>query len=324
MVSGGSDNMLRVWELNTQTDDIALLGVIDISDYLFARSDWYQGVGELSVNGNLVACAPDASGPILVFSILTGALVYELGKPRPSNSEFFDTDEEEITGFTKLCLTPYFLLVKGKVPSAPDDIPTLPTNRPRHSNSSSSSSSTSLPAQPTHRYGYVATLNESTRSQNLPSASMTPYQLYLYYQNLHATDSIDDTSAPPSHSVDQVAETSTTGTRASQSCINVYSMHSGKLVYRLVPRFDSAETGYVITDIRTSIDFSKVFACLELRNRHHREEKLYCWDMASFRKQDTAAEESLLKVIHLDGQRQQLESTSHHRQAVGNSWACFM
>ncbi|KAG2218750.1 hypothetical protein INT45_003068 [Circinella minor] len=143
VVSGGSDSMIRVWDLHEESaiSPGGGRGMIDISSYLSARSDWIQGVGEIAVNEHLVACSPDASGPILVFSLLTGSLVYELTTStkahlRPAlrwdstrTTVEEEEEEEEMTGFTKLCLTPYFLLTKGKLPNHNDDIPYL---RHRH------------------------------------------------------------------------------------------------------------------------------------------------------------------------------------------------
>ncbi|KAG0192275.1 hypothetical protein DFQ28_009596 [Apophysomyces sp. BC1034] len=111
--------MIRVWDLQSiikgAPGHTSRRGMIDISSYLSGRHDWFQGVGEIAVTGHLVACAPDATGPILVFSLLTGSLVYEL---KTTDSASLN---EDVTAFTKLCMTPFFLLTKGKVKPSPDE-----------------------------------------------------------------------------------------------------------------------------------------------------------------------------------------------------------
>lgn len=160
MVSGGSDCILRVWDIDHPTAEWtnhhrpARRGMIDISSYLSGRSDWFQGVGEIAVNQNLIACAPDASGPILVFSLLTGSLVYELR---------VDTTHD-ITAFTRLCLTPFFLLTKGKLSNKDTTYPIIPADH-------------NVILQRNEEQGLEYTVN----TDNLPS-NMTPYQLAQYYQ----------------------------------------------------------------------------------------------------------------------------------------------
>lgn len=318
--------MLRVWDLNEKVkeeqDDgnATKRGMIDISAYLTARSDWYQGIGEVAVNEHLVACSPDASGPILIFSLLTGSLVYELRCPAfPTPLNWLTSEEEMMTGgFTKLCLTPYFLLSKGKLPANDNAVPVLPSLQ------SNQRSADAEKPERRHQYGYVARLDES-RSPPPPAARMTPYQLYQYYQSLN------DTSLPDAVSETSISQTETTTseTNASSSnqlrgCINVWDLQTGKVVYRLAPQLDRAEHNYVITDIRVTPDSSKVFACIEVRSRGLREERLYCWDFAGTQTKSSAhrAEASHLVAVQLDGRDS--EHGTSFRQYVGNSWACFM
>ncbi|KAI9498400.1 WD40-repeat-containing domain protein [Zychaea mexicana] len=365
VVSGGSDSMIRVWDLPEKSTGESR-GMIDISSYLSARSDWIQGVGEIAVNEHLIACSPDASGPILVFSLLTGSLVYELSTAKaPLRSTMsWDTaasdeeEEEEMTGFTKLCLTPYFLLTKGTLPSHNDDIPVIP--RPSRAATDTSTQSTTAPTSTTcpskpHSYGYIARLDDSSLSHTpTPPAGttqqMTPYQLYQYYQSINNNDppyvsaSASSSSSSSSSSVpDATTATTAPGTNRSASrqirgCINVWDLQTGSIVYRLVPEFDhpAPETGYTITDIRTSPDSSKVYACIEIRKRHQRHEKLFCWNFAGTQKGQPSPDEPC--IVQIDGQLPQEQnisntlssysSTSHHhqqqRQTVGHSWVCFM
>lgn len=323
VVSGGSDSMLRVWDLADhhleEQVTTARRGMIDISSYLSASSDWIQGVGEIAVGEHLVACSPDASGPVLVFSLLTGSLVYELGSPRPRIRDLdWGAVVEEMTGFTKLCLVPYFLLTKGKLPNYPDGIPVLPSPPPPPPTTSPEKKSTSKP-----RYGYIASLDESPCSPPPPAAAqMTPYQLYRYYQSINASSSSSNTSIiqDQQHQHQQSAPSSSSNNKQIRSCINVWDLETGDIVYRLAPQLDS---GYIITDIRASPDSSKVFACVEIRTRHQRQERLYCWDFSSTRRHpSTTDHDPQLKVMQIDGCTS--SSTTAYKQSVGNSWACFM
>ncbi|KAI9312420.1 WD40-repeat-containing domain protein [Dichotomocladium elegans] len=316
VVSGGSDCMLRVWDLVEQTQaDTARRGMIDISSYLSASSDWIQGVGEIAVASHLVACSPDASGPVLVFSLLTGSLVYELGSPRPMVRDLdWGIVSEDMTGFTKLCLTPYFLLTKGKLPNEQDSIPVLPHRY-----------QPPTPAVPrkqhlsTHTYGYIASLDDTPYTPP-PAAQMTPYQLYQYYQSINSTPS---SSYLPEATTAEASEVETP--KQFRSCINVWDLETGNIVYRLAPILDNPSAGYTITDIRVSPDSSKVFACVEVRTRYQRQERIYCWDFGGKQKaralSDNCTESAELSVVQLDGY---LDGSSSNRQAVGNSWACFM
>ncbi|KAI8147660.1 WD40-repeat-containing domain protein [Fennellomyces sp. T-0311] len=311
VVSGGSDSMIRVWDLSEDTG--ARRGMIDISSYLSARSDWIQGVGEIAVNEHLVACSPDASGPILVFSLLTGSLVYELSTAKTSLRSTLDWDsgEEEMTGFTKLCLTPYFLLTKGKLPSPSDDVPVLPRSSKTLVRATSGTKDRSS-------FGYIARLDDTMPPPPATASQMTPYQLYQYYQSINHEPSSASLS---SSSASSSSSTEADNAKHIRGCINVWDLQTGNIVYRLVPEFDQPpETGYIITDIRASPDSSKVFACVELRRRHHRQEKLYCWDFAGA--QRDSAPDLQVTVVQMDGRKN--ADPCRHRQTVGNSWICFL
>ncbi|KAI7895686.1 WD40-repeat-containing domain protein [Mucor mucedo] len=251
VVSGGSDSMIRVWDLDKNTQEChnrpTRRGMIDISLYLSGRSDWYQGVGEIAVNGHIVACAPDASGPILLFSLLTGSLVYELKAPEESPHNEWVT--EDITAFTRLCLSPFFLLTKGRV---------------QQSNSASIRlvPATNVVTQRAIKSpGYVTKLSDS-KTDGLPTAvaQMTPYQLYQYYQSVNPT-------------VDPVPPTVS-------ACINVWNLQTGKIAYRLVPTLETPSQHYTITDVKISPDSSKVFATIEVRAQKQYDERVYCWDFS--------------------------------------------
>ena len=375
VVSGGSDSMIRVWDLHEES---AIFpgggrGMIDISSYLSARSDWIQGVGEIAVNEHLVACSPDASGPILVFSLLTGSLVYELTtaiKPQLRSTLRWDStttttaveeEEEEMTGFTKLCLTPYFLLTKGRLPNHDDDIPVLPRPPIQQQTSSDTRFSASF-SNKGRSFGYIARLDDSSLPHTLsPSTQrMTPYQLYQYYQSVNnntnnnnssisnnqsshisafssasSYSSLSSSSASFNEQVSSsLASSSPSSSSSSPSrniirgCINVWDLQTGNIVFRLVPEFDQPpppETGYTITDIRTNPDSSKVYACIELRRRHYRQEKLFCWDFAGTQKGYPSSDS--YSIVQIDGQHyddNDIQQHPHHRQTVGNSWVCFM
>ncbi|KAI8970190.1 WD40-repeat-containing domain protein [Mycotypha africana] len=335
VVSGGSDNQIRVWDLkdkhhrttSTSDDDQEWLsalpsfrtkrrGMIDITTYLSERHDWYQGVGEIAINGNLVACAPDASGPILVFSLLTGSLVYELRPPKLSSSHFMNTsahdDHEAIesTAFIRLCLTPFFLLTKGKVAVHRSDsdrlVPSKDNVVEQRKQYTQMNRKTTV--------GYIASTSTLLSNERPPPlAQMTPYQLYQYYQSKN-----NDTSGNSSHFSTSFND-SDANIPVPQvcACINVWDLRTGKIIYRLVPKLAEGEIyqNYTITDIRVSPDCSKVFASIEIRGRHHHEEKLYCWDFALRHLEDENQKD--LEVTYLDTTEKELETT-------GKSWICFM
>ncbi|KAI8379359.1 WD40-repeat-containing domain protein [Radiomyces spectabilis] len=330
VVSGGSDSMLRVWDIEDEADAPLLKptvhpaihtsrrGTIDISSYLSSRSEWYQGVGEVAANGHLVACAPDASGPILLFSLLTGSLVYELrtidatfaAAAATATGAEWDPSMEIITAFTKLCMTPFFLLAKGKYIPGQEGPPVYPVAADRSSKPSS---------------GYVTPLSShASSSPSPPTAQMTPYQLYHYYQSLNASSgsSTHATTAPLSSS-------------SALNCINVWDLQTGKTAFRLAPVFDEPQTNYTITDIRVTPDYSKVLACVELRSSC--EEKLYCWDFGgTCVRQDQhttdVAEAFRVKAVqidcsrksHIHGDDAQTRTQRRAGQVIGQSWACFM
>lgn len=266
--------------------------MIDISSYLSGRSDWYQGVGEIAANGHLVACAPDASGPILVFSLLTGSLVYELRVPEDT-AETSGWAIEDITAFTRLCLTPFFLLTKGKVTNDTNTIKLVPSSnniiQQRKQNKKSA--------------GYVKKLSESSLDSDHnapPVAQMTPYQLYQYYQSINKTGSEAD---------DQQQAMPTTS-----ACINVWDLQTGKIAYRLLPILENPYQNYTITDVRLTPDYSKVFASIEIRGQKHYEERLYCWDF-SLKYKDQPQER--FDITELDILDPVLRKT-------GKSWVCYM
>ncbi|SAM01507.1 hypothetical protein [Absidia glauca] len=268
VISGGSDSMIRVWDLGGAEQR----GSIDISSYLSDQHDWFQGVGEIAVNGQLIVCAPDASGPVLVFSLLTGSLVYEL-----------KTEPQDVA-FTRLCLTPFYLLTKGEINSANQHrVPIYPSmsnssstsspsaaSSPTTSRSSSPSSSLSSSTSTTATQSTLnipdssSTTNESSFSSipspPPPSTTMTPYQLSRYYASTSQT---------------------TTPTQVStRSCIDVWDLQTGKLVYRLVPPLPPNTTAS-ITDIQISPNTAHVFACVEIREYGSRKNHLCCWDFSN-------------------------------------------
>lgn len=292
--------MIRVWDLDNNTQKpTRRRGMIDISSYLSGQSDWYQGVGEIAVNGNLVACAPDASGPILVFSLLTGSLVYELREALIQQSEWVT---EDIMAFTRLCLTPFFLLTKGKVHH--------PAGSACTDSDASSWGVKLIPSKhnvvlqrtkkQTMSVGYVTKLSEATNTPSAHVAQMTPYQLYQYYQSINKEEEEDPIHMP-----------------TSSACINVWNLATGKIAYRLLPTLETPNQNYTITDVRTTPDYSKVFASIEVRGSKHYEERLYCWDFAGFSSNGEEGKKDTFDIVELDSLDPVLRKN-------GKSWVCFM
>ncbi|KAI8883408.1 WD40 repeat-like protein [Backusella circina FSU 941] len=305
VVSGGSDNIIRVWDLDDEkktapsstTDDqwvhhhrqTRRRGMIEVSKYL-SSEEWYQGVGEIAVNGNLIACAPDASsGPILVFSLLTGSRVYEL-KERASE-QLSEWISEEMTGLSCLCLTPFFLLTKGKVIND------------HHQNIKLVPSEHNVVLQRTQKekteqsLGYVSRLSES--SVEMPSSQMTPYQLYQYYSQQEEQQAAQKPSIP-----------------ATSACINVWDLQNGKLIYRLVPTLQHPNQYYTIADIKVSPDYARVFCSIDVRENQEYHEYLYCWDF-SIHSKNQSQEQQKMGFVELD-------TLVPATRTCGKSWVCFM
>ncbi|KAI9256934.1 WD40-repeat-containing domain protein [Sporodiniella umbellata] len=286
VLSGGTDNKIQVWDLETSGEISfarpAQRGMIDISLYLSERNDWYEGVGEIAIHRDLVACVADASGPILVFSLLTGSLVYELNVPREATDRPLWMSED-ITGFKRLRMTPFFLLTKGSMPNKPDKrLAIVPSTH-----------NVLLQRQqlvPTQA-GYLVQDTPPDLSQ------MTPYQLHRYYQSIGSET--EDTA--------QLPETN--------ACIYVWDLQTGKIAYRLLPSLNNPAQHYTITDIQLSPDYAKVFASIQLRAQTHVEDHLFCWDFSSAHYQPTHIQQDF-QVIELD-------SKDTIQQKIGKSWVCF-
>ncbi|OBZ81915.1 putative E3 ubiquitin ligase complex SCF subunit sconB [Choanephora cucurbitarum] len=289
VVSGGSDNMILVWDIVKTNEPVnrhkpTRRGAINIAAYLSGRIDWYQGVGEIAINGHLIACAPDASGPILVFSVLTGSLVYEI---RPGEAVENEWMTEDITAFSRLCLTPFFLLTKGKVTHATNTIKLVPSDQ---------NVVVQRSQKPTNP-GYVTHLHESSSRPPLPQ--MTPYQLYRHYQSINSTQEEEDEL----HAMPQTS-----------ACINVWDLQTRKTKYRLVPTLPLPHQNYTITDVRVTPDYSKVFASIETRGQRSYEERVFCWDF-SVTHLDEATQH--FDIVELDTADPQARKT-------GKSWVCFV
>jgi hypothetical protein len=292
-------------------------GMIEVSKYL-SSEEWYQGIGEIAVNGNLIACAPDASsGPILVFSLLTGSRVYEL-KERGSQ-QLSEWMPEDVTGLSCLCLTPFFLLTKGKVIND------------HHQNIKLVPSDHNVVLQRTKKtkteqsIGYVSRLSDShiqmpssssSSSSSSHHAQMTPYQLYQYYNNNNNNNNNNSNNSNNNNNQQQET-TATTATKpmpATSACINVWDLQNGKLIYRLVPMLKHPNQYYTITDIKVSPDNAKVFCSIDVRESHEYQEYLYCWD---FSIQSNKTQNETMGFVQLD-------PNDSNTRTSGKSWVCFI
>ncbi|CAO3635688.1 unnamed protein product [Cunninghamella blakesleeana] len=290
IISGGSDSMIRVWDL----DDVGQRGSIDISSYLSDRLDWFQGVGEIALNGHLIVCAPDASGPILIFSLLTGSLVYEL-KAEPQD-----------VACTRLCLTPYYLLTKGEINKKNErEVPIYPpsstfdTSESLSSESSSKSSPSETLSLPMHQ-----TISLSSFTHPSTTSSLTPYQLAKHYSSSLTTTNNNNSNNESSSSSNDLYKQN----KFTKSCIDVWDLQTGKLVYRLIPPITNPSVIASIVDIRISPHAAHVFACIEIRNYGQRRHVLCCWDFSN-------QKFKLPTVVTLP--------TSISNIHTNNTWACF-
>ncbi|KAF9429393.1 hypothetical protein BGZ76_001362 [Entomortierella beljakovae] len=111
VVCGYNDSNLCVWDIHPDLNPTSSsYGTIHVASFLTlpphqagAVDTWFYGVEHVSVGDSLVACSTDYTGSILVFSIATGSLVYELsGSYQP----------------TKMCMTDFFLVTGGRRPGS--------------------------------------------------------------------------------------------------------------------------------------------------------------------------------------------------------------
>ncbi|KAG0296018.1 hypothetical protein BGZ98_001138, partial [Dissophora globulifera] len=105
VVCGNADSTLCVWDIHPDPNSsLSSHGTIHTASYLASAvpsdlEDWLSGIEIICVGDSLVACSTEFSGSVLVFSLATGSLVYEIpGLYRPS----------------KMCMTDFFLLTGGR------------------------------------------------------------------------------------------------------------------------------------------------------------------------------------------------------------------
>lgn len=104
VVSGSDDSTLSVWDIHPNPgSSLSSHGTIHVASYLTATphtgiNRWLCGIDSLCVGDSLVACTTEISASVLIFSLATGSLVYEMpGAHIP----------------TKMCMTDFFLLTAG-------------------------------------------------------------------------------------------------------------------------------------------------------------------------------------------------------------------
>ncbi|KAF9586061.1 hypothetical protein BGW38_010051 [Lunasporangiospora selenospora] len=121
VVCGNSDSTLCVWDIDQNSSSATSLGTIHTASYTTLGSssghgDWVSGVEHICVGESLLACSMENSRSILVFSLATGSLVYEIpGMYQRS----------------KICMTEFFLLTGGRTLIGHRDIKPIPS-RPSH------------------------------------------------------------------------------------------------------------------------------------------------------------------------------------------------
>ncbi|KAG0268111.1 hypothetical protein BGZ95_002603 [Linnemannia exigua] len=99
------DSTICVWDIHPSPGSSSSThGTIHTASYMTSRAphgldDWISGIEHICVGDSLVACSTEFSGSVLVFSLGTGSLVYEIpGLYQPS----------------KMCMTDFFLLTGGR------------------------------------------------------------------------------------------------------------------------------------------------------------------------------------------------------------------
>ncbi|KAF8982370.1 hypothetical protein BGZ46_001412 [Entomortierella lignicola] len=105
VVCGNANSTLCVWDIHPGSNSsTSSYGTIHAASFLSSTSspgleDWTAGIEHICVSDSLVACSTEFSGSVLVFSLATGSLVYEIpGLYQPS----------------KMCMTDFFLLTGGR------------------------------------------------------------------------------------------------------------------------------------------------------------------------------------------------------------------
>ncbi|KAF9371728.1 hypothetical protein CPC16_002885, partial [Podila verticillata] len=105
VVCGNVDSTLCVWDIHPAPGTSSSThGTIHTASYLASTmppgiQDWVSGIEHICVGDSLVACSTEFPGSVLVFSLATGSLVYEIpGLHQPS----------------KMCMTDFFLLTGGR------------------------------------------------------------------------------------------------------------------------------------------------------------------------------------------------------------------
>ncbi|RUS13208.1 hypothetical protein BC937DRAFT_95670, partial [Endogone sp. FLAS-F59071] len=249
---GGSDSTIRVWDLvNTtpslQTPHTNWRGTIDISAYLSADDDaWFTGASELAVSDTLVACASDSTGPILVFSLLTGALVYEIGLPAQGEAGM-PYMLGSGAGPRKLYMTPFFLLTTGRVVEPP---PAIPAAR------EDTWSDDPLPEW--------TVLSTQDTWGNDPSPGWTE-STWLDHPPLGWT---------------------VLSTRVGQPCVNVWDLRTGRMLHRLVPHIEEnvelTMRSVMLMDVQTSEDQARLV--MSLCDPWSGVERIYVWNFEGKRK----------------------------------------
>ncbi|KAF9098320.1 hypothetical protein BGX27_000830 [Mortierella sp. AM989] len=105
VVCGNANSTLCVWDIHLDPNSPSSShGTIHATSFLSSAAppgleDWTSGIEHICVGDSLVACSTEFSGSVLVFSLATGSLVYEIpGLYQPS----------------KMCMTDFFLLTGGR------------------------------------------------------------------------------------------------------------------------------------------------------------------------------------------------------------------
>ncbi|KAG0243075.1 hypothetical protein BGW41_002937 [Actinomortierella wolfii] len=219
------DSTICVWEINPDPSKPSPShGTIHSASYLTSTipglDDWISGIEHICVGDSLVACSTESSGSVLVFSLATGSLVYEIpGLYQPS----------------KICMTEFFLLTGGRGTwnqSASDRGANVVEYYNQRSYPTSPTATTPTIEISMMEAGLAGpTAGATSPSFNNGSEQPLPNGWWGHVQQLQGVHTRHHSHMTPHQTMRAPAvEVYTT------CCINVWDLRTGQRLYSLIPR----------------------------------------------------------------------------------------